>query len=415
MNTIAPLLTEAERYLGNNDLDRAAECYVRAFQLDGDRSPLPTTGLARVAMLASRRREATILLDEVIAKHPRSAEALTFRGVLEDAEGRQANAMKYLTRAIAVDARYVPAQVNFGRVCAQLGKWREALIAFRAAQALAPTQIEITQFLAIAAARCGEFSEALTVLTKHLQRSPNDVDALVTLADVLVEAKKMPLAAELLANAIGRISSSPALFARQSAIAFRMGDLELARSAVAKQLALTPNDHEASLYAASLDLMKLDFASAEGRVLHVLGKNPRYWRAHYQLGMIYEAMRLFSAARVAYRMAISNGPKAWQPLNNLAVLLLEEKGGAREAKVLLQEALALGPAEDTLDARYNLALACFKLGEVGAAERAAREVAASPKDLPVVTNAKNFLKELSAGSLTRSQERTTQEHRYAKH
>jgi Flp pilus assembly protein TadD len=127
--------------------------------------------------------------------------------------------------------------------------------------------------------------------------------------------------------------------------------------------------------------------------------------------MIYEAMRLFSAARVAYRMAISNGPRAWQPLNNLAVLLLEENGGAREAKHLLQEALALGPPSDTLEARYNLALACFKLGELGSAERAAREVAETNADLPAVSNARRFLKNLAADSLTRTKERTTQEHR----
>jgi Flp pilus assembly protein TadD len=112
-------------------------------------------------------------------------------------------------------------------------------------------------------------------------------------------------------------------------------------------------------------------------------------------------MRLFSAARVAYRMAISNGPKAWQPRNNLAVLMLEEKGGAKEAKALLLEALALGSLSETLEARYNLALACWKLGEMGAAEHAAREVAASPLELPVVANAKRFLTHFPRHATTR--------------
>jgi tetratricopeptide (TPR) repeat protein len=282
--------------------------------------------------------------------------------------------------------------VNLGRVCAQLGRWHEALTALRAAREMAPEQRELVTLLAVAAVRCGELPEAMGLLSKRLQTAPNDVDALVTLADVLVEANKLELALELLANALERLPSSPILHARQSAIALRNGNLQLARSAAARQLALTPEDLEAQLYAATLDLMKLDFASAEGRVLKVLELNPRYWRAHYQLGMIYEAMRLTGAAKVAYRMALSNGPKAWQPRNNLAVLLLGEKGGAREAKVLLQEALALGRPDETLEARYNFALACWKLGEKGASERAAREVAARPNDLPVVVNARRFLK-----------------------
>jgi Flp pilus assembly protein TadD len=147
--------------------------------------------------------------------------------------------------------------------------------------------------------------------------------------------------------------------------------------------------------------MKLDFSSAEGRVLQVLSKNPRYWRAHYQLGMIYEAMRLFGAARVAYRVAISNGPKAWEPRNNLAVLLLEQKGGEAEAKTLLMEALSLAPREETLEARFNLALACWKLNEKGAAEKAALEVASSPLELPVVANAKRFLTHFPRRGTTR--------------
>ena len=55
---ILPLLIEAERYLTQKDVDRAAELYVRAEEQCAGLSPLPLVGLARIALLTDRTEDA---------------------------------------------------------------------------------------------------------------------------------------------------------------------------------------------------------------------------------------------------------------------------------------------------------------------------------------------------------------------
>lgn len=396
---IAALVVEAERYLGQEDVDRATMLYRKALELDPS-APLPTIGLARVALIIGRLNEAQAFLDYVLEAHPTSVEALTFRGVVADARNDPKGALRYLERALAIDSRYAPAQVNIGRVLGQLGEWTQALRAFRTALILTPRNLEVMPLLAMAAFRTGALGEAMKTLTQLLQQKPDHVDGLVSLADVLMEAKLDERAAELLANAVERLPEVAVLHARQSAVALRRGNLDLARSAVTRQLELTPNDEEALLYGATLDLMKRDIDSAERRAQHVLSFNPTSWRAHYHLGLIYDALKLRDAAMAAYRTAIRYGEQAWEPRNNLATMLLEEKKlpSAREAQRLLEEALDRGAPEETLDARYNLALAQWQLGERRASERSAREVARHKEDRSVVVDARRFLKNFSASA-----------------
>ena len=85
---IQPLMIEAERYLIEKDVDRAAELYVRAQEQCAGLSPLPFVGLARIAILMQKFEEARQLLVGLQKRFPTSAETLTLLGVLEEAEGR---------------------------------------------------------------------------------------------------------------------------------------------------------------------------------------------------------------------------------------------------------------------------------------------------------------------------------------
>lgn len=393
MDTTTALLIEAERYIELEDADRAAVCFKTALDLDESHSPLPSVGLARIALMVGRVEDAQRLLDHVLQQHPKCAEALTYRGVVADAREDAEGALKYLERAVAQRGDFVPALANLGRVQGQLGRWQDALRSFKRASELAPGKADLVPLLALAAARTGDHGEAIRALVPHLEQNPNHIDGIVTLADVLVDAKMITQAADLLANAVSRFPAVAVLHARQSSLALRSGNLALAREAAERQVSLTPGDEDALLYAATLDMMELDLNKAEARVQQVLAINQANWRAHYQLGLIYDALKIRHAAKVAYGVAMRCGPKAWQPRNNLATLLLEERtpAAAREALSLLNEALTLGPVEELLDVHYNLALAFWQLGELKNSEQAAREVARSPRNCSVVTNAKRFL------------------------
>ena len=160
-------------------------------------------------------------------------------------------------------------------------------------------------------------------------------------------------------------------------------------------MALAPTIEEGWLLIAVLELSKLNVDAAEAAVHEVLRRNPRSWRAHYQLGGIYETLRLFELAEHAYRNAVALAPKEWQPKNNLATLLLERHSvqATSEARALLSAAVALAPEADQFMPEFNLALACMKLGDRLASARHARAAAVNvPKSHALAVTTAEFLK-----------------------
>ena len=141
--------------------------------------------------------------------------------------------------------------------------------------------------------------------------------------------------------------------------------------------------------------MQLRFDSAEKALKKVLRLNPKNARAHYHLGGLFDALKDKAAAKKSYRSAITCDPLAWEPLNNLAIMLLEEGTPAAltEARSLLDRAIRLGTRGDAIVIRYNLALACYRLGDLVGVRRAAQELLKlAPVDHPMATEAHRVLK-----------------------
>lgn len=392
---ILPLLVEAERYLVEKDVDRAAELYVRAEEQCAGRSPLPMVGLARIALLTRRNDEAKHLLDAVLLTHPRCAEALTFRGVVEDAAGEVIEAMNFHARALAIDPTLAVAHVNLGRAYALLHRWELSAASYQLALQHGATSADVKVQLGTALFRARRTTEALKVLALTVHAHPKHLDAILTLADALVETGALQLAAELLQNAAPRLPNEALIASRHAAIALRQKDLEAARREAWRHTTLAPRDEEAWLFAAVIDTMQLRFDTAEKALKYALKLNPDSARAHYHLGGLYDALRNKAAAKKEYRSAIACDALAWEPLNNLAIMLLEEGTPASltEARTLLDRAIRLGNKGDAILVRYNLALACYRLGDLAGMRRAAQELLKlAPVDHPMATEAHRVLK-----------------------
>ena len=392
---ILPLLIEAERYLTEKDVDRAAELYVRAEEQCAGLSPLPLVGLARIALLTDRTEDAKQLLDAVLIRHPRCAEALAFRGVVEDAGGRLTEALAYYLRALAIDPALAVAHVNMGRTFALLHRWELSAASYQLAIQHGATSGDVKVQLGTALFRARRTNEALKVLALTVQAHPKHLDAILTLADALVETGALQLAAELLQNAAGRLPDEALIASRHAAIALRQKDLDAARREAWRHTTLAPRDEEAWLFAAVIDTMQLRLDTAEKALKFALKLNPNNARAHYHLGGLYDALRNKAAAKKSYRAAIACDVLAWEPLNNLAIMLLEEGTPAAltEARTLLDRAIRLGNKGDAILVRYNLALACYRLGDLVGTRRAAQELLKlAPVDHPMATEAHRVLK-----------------------
>ncbi|PZR08241.1 MAG: hypothetical protein DI536_25380 [Archangium gephyra] len=392
---IMPLLTEAERYLGENDFDRAAAMFEHAQKQSGGRSPLPLVGIARVALAMKKIDEANQILEGVLMKFPRCAPALSLRGVVEEAKGRFEAAGELHNRALALDPTLAMAHVNLGRIAAQQQKWAHAAASYQLALQHGAATPDVGAQFGTALFHSGRVTEAVRVLAHVVEAYPKHFDAVVTLADVLVETGQLELAGQLLDNAAPRFPKEPLLPSKRAAVALRLKDLEVARTEAWRVTTLAPLDEEAWLFAAVVDTMQLRFDTAEKALKQVLKLSPNNWRAHYHLGGLSDAVKDKKEAKRCYRAAIVANPMAWEPLNNLAIMLLEE-GSAdalKEARTLLDRAVRLGTSPDAIVVRYNLALACYRLGDKEGTRRAATELMKlAPVDHPMASEARRVMK-----------------------
>lgn len=393
MTPMEMLMREAESYLERGDLDRAAEIFKFAPQVDGGESRLPTLGLARVAIALGRLADAALILETLLTQYPELAQAHSLRGVVHEAHGKLDAALASYRRAVEFEPRNVSAQFNLGRVLGQLERFAEAVPHLRAAHALEPNQYGIAYALGMVSYRSGDLKGALLTFSACIRIDENNLDGYVTLADVLADCGRPELAEELLANASERFPASAALFSKRAALALRANEIDEAISLTQRQLELTPKDESAWLGLALLCAIQVDLEGAMVCARKVLELNPRNWQGWYQLGAAQEAMGAKAEAKKSYGRAVDLAPREWRPKNNLAALLLEstDRDAWSAARLLLTEAITLAPAEERSAAQYNLALLLWRQGDRNASLSAARAAAAGPPVQPEVIEAKRFL------------------------
>lgn len=392
---ITPLLTEAERLLNDDDLEGAAVLFEQAQKQCAGLSPLPRTGSARVALLQNRTDDAQKLLDEVLVSFPKSALALSLRGVVEEKRGELDAAAHLHARALTIEPSLTLAHSNLGRLAMRQQQWARAAASYQLAIEHGAATPEIGAQFGLALFRAGRVSEAVRVLGHVVEGNPKHLEPLFALVEVLVETAQLSFAAQLLDNAIERFPDEPRVAHKRARIAVQLNDLDAARHEAWRVTALAPNDPEPWLFAATVDNLARDFESATKALRHVLKLKPQHSRALFQLGVIAETTHDVTEARRCYRASVTADPLAWEPLNNLAISLLEEGSpeALREARVLLDRAIRLGSTPDAIVTRYNLALACLKLGDKSGARNAANElIKSAPADHPMAAQARRVLK-----------------------
>lgn len=375
METILPLLNEAERYLADDDLDRAAELFQRARELDGRMSPFPTMGLARIALALARQDDAKRLLDRVVAQHPHVAQARHLLGIACEAQGQLDVAVAHYEAAVTMVPELGLGFISLARAYAQQGRWTEAQTAAARAMRLLPDSAGARLTAARIADASGIAATALKLATEAFCLAPGWDLAAAMVGDLLCNAQQLDLAAKWLDAALERLSGSALLLQKRAAVAIRQDQTARARACAERLVELLPNNVGARLLAAALATTEGALPQALAHAKAALALDPKADAAYLQLGVVYEAARHAVGAERAYRQATRLSKANWRARMNLAVLLLEQPqaAGWREAKTLLEEALGTAPTEDQALIRYNLTLACLKQGRGAEARQHARE------------------------------------------
>lgn len=200
----------------------------------------------------------------------------------------------------------------------------------------------------------GRLAEA-EILLKQLLRARPELDAAWHALGLLAYAAgNLPLAAELLAQAIA-LRGDVGLYQRNMGeILRRMGRLDEAVAAGRRATALMPADVDAQ-YNLGLALAdQSQWAAAIAAYRQALALDPAHGLSWNNLGAALEKSGDRREAESAYARAVQRNPAHFEAQNNLGVLLLEQ-GKLEAAAECFNAAIAADP--DFIEAHFNLSQA----------------------------------------------------------
>lgn len=308
-------------------LDDARAVYARLVKEQGDRPQgiSARTRIAALDMQAGHPDAARKLIEEVLEKNPRDADALILRGNLA-LERNDATAAIADLRTVLRDQ---PESVGVIRVLArahlQNGEPPLAEEQLRRALLLAPDSVDVRNDLARLLDQTNRRDEAIQIAEDAVRMSPKDVEAREILARLYVQTGKLDQArgaAQDLKTL--RPDLSIGYYLAGSVAAAQKHDAE-ARADLEKALALQPSAIDVLTMLTRLDIAANRGTQAQARLESLAEKDPRNALVRNMLGEIRMGARDFAGATSWFEQALAIAP-AW-PLahRNLGLIHIARK------------------------------------------------------------------------------------------
>lgn len=224
----------------------------------------------------------------------------------------------------------------------------------------------------------GRLQDCELLCNKILQAQPDFHPAQFQLGLIAVQVGKMPLAANLITQALQMAPLQPHYHRALGEIYRRLGNLALSLSHGEQAVKLAPNDYEAlfNLALAYNDSGRFDDAATTYK--KVLTFKPNHSEASNNLGTCLEKSGDEAGAVNAYKKAIKSNPKNAQAQNNLGALL-SARGALDEARQSFTNSIKADP--HFVHAHYNLS-SLKKYTQDDPHLAALEEIAARAESLP---------------------------------
>lgn len=273
--------------------------------------PVPLGELLRqleTLLQAGRYAEAEKLGRDVQRRYAKSAQAAYCVGMAVLFQGRPAEAVPLLTRAVELDPAMAPAHYNLGFALEGLERWEEALAAYRRTVAVAPRMADAHNNLGNMLQKQGRHEEALAAFERAIALRQGDAAFHMNRG-----------------NALGNLE--------------RLEDARLAYEAALKlNPALLDGYVRLALVLSRLERYE-DIVPLLGRAIE---QGPGLADAHQSLGYALRKLRRYDDAVGAYRRAVELRPEDAQLYTDLGVAL-KEAGQYEGALAALRRALELRP------------------------------------------------------------------------
>jgi Flp pilus assembly protein TadD len=222
----------------------------------------------------------------VLKVEPRHFDALHFLGVIAYQQGRHAEAVDFISRALAIDARQPAAHSNLGNALEALGELERALQSYREALALYPDFADALVNIASLHARRGERDEAIACYRRGLALQPNQPGAHSNLGNLLRDAGRREEAAAAYRQAIALAPDLPEAHSNLGDVLTDEGRLDEAIASYRRALAARPGYAQAHSNLANTLVQKGLLAEAEASLKEALRLDPRLAHARFNYALL---------------------------------------------------------------------------------------------------------------------------------
>ncbi|HEY3884197.1 MAG TPA: tetratricopeptide repeat protein [Vicinamibacterales bacterium] len=283
-----------------------------------------TLDLARIALGHHDLPRAHQLVDQVLAKDPKNANALVARTGLLAADGKFDQALEAAKAAVAADGRSADAEFALGELYASRGDVDHAIDALNLGLKLSPRALAPKARLASLYLSKGDASTAVD-LARQATKGPHALGAELVLVRALIAHNDVDAAAQELAPIAHAYPNLASVLIVEGNLAWKRNDAKGAREAFAAALKASPANGEAvrGLIAAAVALK--DVRGAEAIAEDALAKTPKDGQLQFVLGNLKNMHGDTAGAEAAYKNAIAISPSLLEAYQALGAVYVQQK------------------------------------------------------------------------------------------
>lgn len=389
----------AKIYVSQEDYTQAEAALLKSIAIAPDLRA-PYVLLARIYLSSGKTQQALDKLNSFVAR-TNDAAALLQIGIIQDSLTNYPAARDAYEKALAVNPDFGAALNNLAYLyCENFGQIDKALELAERARRLYPAAPAMADTLGWILYRKGEYPKALALLAEAATAAPNEPEIQCHLGMVRYALGQEGPARSALENAVKSDKDFPWKEKARQCLAILAIDPKssdpAAQSQLEKRLAEEPNDSIALVRLAGIHNRNGAPEKAIKAYEQALARNPRnavilasLARLHAAPGSLNSPKKALEYAKDAHAAAPADASIS-QLLGHLAY----ESGDYKWAASLLREAALKLPDQPAVF--YDLALSCYGLGQLPAAEGAMQNVLKGASAFDQADEAKRFLSLLLA-------------------
>ncbi len=317
----------AQLYLSNKQVDDA----ILIFQAIADREGLNVNGakaktkLASLWLLSKKTAEASKLIEDVLVEDPKNTDALLVRAALALANKDPDGGMADIRTLLGEDPGHLKAlrlKAKAHLAKREIPLARESLEkAIQAHPQEAAANFELAQILA----GTGELDDAIAVLEKMLQFTPDHLGVLQSITKIHMKQAKWDSVLTDSQRLIEKHKKNPLGYHYRGLALQGQGKLELSVDAFERALLLKPNAVEPLIGLAKSRVLQKMPDKALKRVRQVIDQKPDHFLAQNLEGEILMSQQQIEMADISFEKAIKINPKWSTPYRNRAKIRAAQK------------------------------------------------------------------------------------------